>query len=160
MPMVKRLIPDTYLALINNSIGTNLFRNHFGEANWSRQGLLRDGDISCGYFVSGLLYLLGLIKEPHLTVAGTLKDLETFGWYETKEPKQGTILLWDNLFFPKSGEIHAHLGFYIGDDKAVSNSNFVKTPKIHDYKFRDDPDIKLRESSKMYWHPKLDGDLI
>jgi hypothetical protein len=148
---MQLLFKDTYVAMIKNSVHTSMFKNFFIRRKGKKTDILRDGDLSCASFVSSVLTLFNLIETPHATVRGTLYDMKKSGWYEIKRPKIGCILMWDKKYYEKSGEAHAHIGFYIGNATAVSNSSKKKTPTTHSYKMQDG-----RPLTGMYWHPKLD----
>lgn len=116
-----KLLPfKTYLAVIKNSAGSRAFRNFYAEISGQRKDLLKDGQLSCAFFASTVLRQFDLIKEPHLTVDGTVKDMLESGWREASRPRVGCVLVWEGKLF-KSGEMHKHIGFYIGKNRAVSN---------------------------------------
>lgn len=133
--------------MIENSVGTNMFRNLYAEVDGERKDLTRDGDVSCANFVSTVLHRFDLIKEPHVTVRGTERDMKNSGWEEIGEPRKGCVLVWEAADFG-AGEKHPHIGFYIGEESAVSTQN--GRPAIHNWTF----DGK-RAVERMYWHEKL-----
>lgn len=137
---------ESYLAMIHNSVGTNLFRNLYALVNGKRADIMRNGDLSCAYFVSFVLKGFSLIKSVHGTVDGTIKDLKSSGWKRIKTPKQGCVVVWESLI-DKSGESHKHIGFYIGDGNAVSNNSQKGSPQIHSY--------NQRKVSELYWNATL-----
>lgn len=156
LPVINRFVMKNYLNLIINSVNTNFFRNHFVEIDGQERDILEDGNISCAIFVSSILHLVGLIKRPHFTVKSTLKDIQESGWYEINDLKTGSLILWEDLYFETVGNVHSHLGFYIGENKAVSNLFYKKSPQIHDINFANDKKIGFRKIAKIFWHPKLD----
>ena len=50
-------------------------------------------------------------------------------WRVTKDLKPGNVLVWEEKLE------HQHIGFYLGKDKAISNSSEKRLPIIHDYKY-------------------------
>ena len=133
--------------MIHNSVGTKMFRNFYICKNKKIKDAVINGRLSCAFFVSNVLNSFGLIKGPHLTVKSTIKDMEEYGWIKIKRPKIGAVISWEEKIMPDK-KAHGHLGFYIGNNKAVSNSFVKKTPAIHGWKYRPILDI--------YYNKKLD----
>src|SRR3989338_489865 len=130
------LLPfDTYLGVIKNSVGAKLFRNAYAPINGKKTDLLKNGNVSCAFYVSSLLAMTGLLKNPHTTVSGTIKDLRASGWKITKNPRVGDILVWEAIDFGKNN-YHRHIGFYIGNNRAISNNYKKSCPTIHSWNFR------------------------
>jgi hypothetical protein len=136
MGAVTPLIQETYLAVLANSVGCNTFRTLYAEVAGVRQDITRDGELSCAFFVSSILKIFDWVKGVHGTVAGTVRDLEQSGWQVAPEPSPGTILVWEAQV-DEAGETHAHIGFYLGDQRAVSNSSKERTPQQHHYTYHD-----------------------
>lgn len=133
----KKIIPiikDTYLAVVKNSVGSNLFRNFYVTIDGVKTDDTRDGDLSCAFFVSSILALLDLIKGVHLTVDGTVRDLKASGWKEVKKHEVGDVLVWEAKV-GESGETHKHIGFFIGNDRAISNDSTLRHPAEHHWTF-------------------------
>jgi len=109
-----------------------MFRNLYLEKNKRKIDITEDGDLSCAFFVSNLLLIWGLISEGHATINGTIKDMEKNSWKKIppKKIKPGDIIVWEEMSFG-NGQPHLHLGFYIGNKKAVSNSHQAKFPTSH-----------------------------
>ena len=143
--MYKQDKRKTLLKLIENSVSAKLFRNNYFFIDGKSKDVLRNGELSCAFYISSILYLLKLIKDLHTTVKGTLKDLEKSGWYEIKKPKKGAIILWD-----KNNEGHYHLGFYWDKEKAISNVSFQKSPFFHSLKYQN------RKILAFYYHQELE----
>lgn len=143
---VEPLLFDSYLAMIKNSVGTNLFRNFYAKINGKKKDVTKDGDGSCVFFVSAILTLMNLLEEIHLIVAKTVKDMEKSGWYKIKKPRAGAVIVWK-----KSKHYdEKHIGFYVGRGIAISNSSSESVPKNHHWTF----DGK-RKVEAIYWHRKL-----
>lgn len=131
---MKLLLKDTYLQMVKNSIGSKLFRNLYAEVGGKEQDILRDGDLSCAFFVAMILHQFKLIQDPHATVEGLMRDLKRSDWVETDLILPGAILVWEELA-QKSGERHAHVGFALNKMAAVSHSDTERTPIEHHITF-------------------------
>jgi len=145
---VKPLLFDSYLAVIKNSVGTNLFRNFYAEVNGKRTDVAIDGVRSCAFLVSTILKVFGLIKEVHLTCQRVVEDMEESGWYKIKKPRIGAVLVWERK--KMGGRWFGHIGFYVGGGEAISNSTPARVPKRHHWTFEG-----KREVEAIYWHRKL-----
>lgn len=83
----------------------------------------------------------------HATVAGTEKDMLKNGWQETKDLREGAVLVWE-----KNHNGHSHMGFCVGNDEAISNgSQDSGFPHKHHVTYNGQ-----RKIEKIYWHPSLD----
>ncbi|MDP2648015.1 MAG: hypothetical protein Q8P35_02135 [Candidatus Yanofskybacteria bacterium] len=153
--VVKILTKKSYLAMIRNAAkGDNhMFRNMFGEENGQEKDLTKNGALSCGKVASAILYLNKLIKDLHLTVESTERDMLASGWREISELKESAVIVWESR--PgDDGAPHLHMGFYLGNDEAMSNdSNGTGMPIIHHVTDKWDPPRKIM---RIYWHPTLD----
>jgi hypothetical protein len=148
-PIIKPLQFETYLALIENSVGSYLFKNLFVEIDGVKKDATEDGWLSCAFFASSLLYISKYIDSPHGTVDGTVKDLIKNGWEETSmdSPEVGSVIVWKNA---QGDNSHKHIGFYVGNELAISNDSYKKYPIKYDWKFKGKRDIE-----KVYWNPKI-----
>ncbi len=131
--------------LIKNSLGTKLFQSVYFFVNGKSKDIYQKGKLSCAFYVSTILKILGMIESIHATVEGTIKDLEKSGWYKIEKPKKGAIIVWE-----KSKDGHQHIGFYIGKNKAVSNSSFLRKPTIHFLNYN------KRKIEAIYFHKDLE----
>lgn len=147
------LVLDTYLAVITNSVGTTMFRNFYALVEGKKKDIVSGGELACGFFTSFILHNFKLIAEPHLTVAGTEKDLKASGWQESgvDELRPGCVLIWSGEDF--DGEVHKHIGFYVGNQRAISTDSRNGVVAEHSYDF----DGK-RSIEQVYWHPRLVND--
>lgn len=144
---VQKVIPlmsDSYLAVINNSIGSKLFRNFYARVDGRKVDIMRNGELSCAFYVSSILSLFKLIKSVHGTVESTIEDLRHSGWRVTKQPKVGSVVVWGQAIFG-----HRHIGFYIGNGYAVSNSSRRGYPVKHHWVF------PKRRAELVLWSRKL-----
>ena len=121
----KSFLSDTYFAMIKNSVGTKLFRNFYAQIDGRKIDVMKNGGLSCAFFLSSLLSTLGLAKATHTTVESTVKDMEQSGWKPTKKLMPGSIIVWEEK------KEHKHIGFYIGNNRALSNSSKKKSPATH-----------------------------
>lgn len=94
---------------------------------------LSDGANSCAFYVSSVLVIFKKIASVHGTVNSIIKDLEKSGWQEAKKPKPGDVLVWEAQKFADG--LREHIGFYIGNNQAISTSLTAKTPIEHDKNF-------------------------
>ena len=150
---MKFLLKDSYLKAIENSVGSDLFKNAYLEVNKKKVDVLNNGQFSCAVFVSWILRIFYLIEEGHATVEGAVKDLEKSGWYKIKKPKVGTILVWEKMKL--NGTINEHIGFYISEDKAISHSRDAKTPVKHHWTFGLKNGKPARRIVEIWWNDKL-----
>lgn len=156
---VEIILFDSYLQAIKNSVGSNLFRNLYALVDGQRMDIYKDGGLSCPVFLSSILYLYKLSFDVHGTVGGTLKDMEKFGWHIIEDVRPGAILLWEakatedptNDIYPS----HRHLGFYIGDSKAISTSARARQPIEHHWTYGEENGKPTRKIEAIYWHDKL-----
>lgn len=153
---VKPILKDSYLKLIKNSIGANVWRNFYAEVGGKKKDILKDGELSCAFFVSSVLLIFGLIERVHFTVKGTVEDMERSGWYEVKKLKPGAVLLWERQK-QAAGRVHYHLGFVLNNEQAISNRWEKKAPIIHHITYGIKKDgSPVRKIEKIFWHKKLD----
>ena len=154
----EKVIPilfDTYIAIIKNSVGSKIFRNFYAEVDGKRTDIMKNGNLSCAWFVSSLLYLFKLMKDAHATVDGTIKDLKKSGWKKIKKPKIGSILIWEKIDFGNK-DFHKHIGFYIGNNKAISTSNSKKgQPIIHNWTYGIKRNKPIRKVEAIFWNKKI-----
>jgi hypothetical protein len=151
--MQNKIVPilfETYLAVIKNSPGSQMFRNLYAKVGDEKKDIVENGNLSCAFFTSSLLLMFGLIKSPHATVEGTVKDLLVFGWQPTEENKPGCVLVWEKI--DQGGtQPHKHIGFYIDNNEAISNDSKSGMIQKHHYEFDGQRKVELK-----LWHPKLD----
>jgi len=146
---IKLLFKDSYLAMIKNSVGSNMFFNRYSLINGKKIDIIKSGKyrIACAFFVSTILLFSKLIQEPHLTVDGVEWDLKKSGWFKIKKPKIGCIVIWEKT---KVGDKETrHAGFFIGSNKAISTHHQTGKPYIHN--------LKYRKIESIWWHKNLDS---
>lgn len=145
-------LKKTYLSVIDGSVGSQLFRHSYVCDEFGKEyDVLEDGVLSCAFFVSSVLKMFNLINEQHATVDGAVRDLLASGWQEIDSPEIGAVIVW-GLSKNPNGEEHTHIGFYMGEDMAISNSSIEHTPKRHHYTYGvENP----REITQILWHNRL-----
>ncbi|MFH0891446.1 MAG: hypothetical protein V1867_01560 [Candidatus Falkowbacteria bacterium] len=148
---------DTYIRTIRNSVGTMMFRNAYLLKKQRQKNAIvdatEDGNIACAFYLSSVLLLFGIIKEKHLTVKSTVADMEKSGWIKIKRPRVGSVIVWE----PKlqtSGRVTRHIGFYIGKGTAISHRDDTRTPREHQWLYKDEGETRKVEA--IYWHPYWD----
>ncbi|MCF7834456.1 C40 family peptidase [Candidatus Gracilibacteria bacterium] len=121
----------SYMSMIENSVGTKMFRNNFFDIDGNIVDILKNGEDSCAYFVSSILKIFNLIEAVHCTVDGTIEDMKKNGRkeYKGKNIDMGSILVWEE----KNG--HKHIGFYIGNNEAISNNSIKKEITKHHFEY-------------------------
>lgn len=123
---------STYIAMLSNLPGVELFKHLFVvDDKGEKIDVTEDGKLSCAFVVSSILALFQLIDRPHATVGSTVEATKRAGWVETKTPVEGGLVVWPEA------EGHPHIGFYIGDDKCVSNDTKLGVPSLHGLTMRD-----------------------
>lgn len=142
-------IGESYLAIVRNSVGSQAFRNIFASDKGEHRDILNNGRLSCAYFVSSILKIFDLARSPHATVSGTVRDLLSSGWVEINELKPGAVIEWKEIDYGPEGK-HKHIGFYVGDNKAVSNDFEAGKIIEHELYFRG------REIEKILWNQALE----
>lgn len=147
---VIKNLPRSYLATIKNSLGSRTWQNFYARVNGAEQDVMRGGELSCAYFVSSILATFGLIDRAHATVETIVEKLNEFGWEQTEKPSPGDILVWEDIAY-NDGRRYPHIGFYIGSQRAVSNSYNKRVPVEHDWQFKDAEPRKITA----IWHKNL-----
>lgn len=144
------LIPNTkktLLAMVRASVGTTLFRHSYFSQGTRTVDILKNGDLSCAFYVSSLLKIFGLVHSIHATVDGTVTDLLQSGWAPIPAPTASCIIVWKERKGAR-GELHKHIGFSIGGGKAISNESKRGIPTIHPARYR--------PIERMFIHPRLE----
>ncbi len=158
MPKVKLIFLETYLSLVKGAVGTNMFRHAYGLVDGKRKDLTQDGNLSCAYFPSFVLKHFDLIKESHTTVSGLVRDMEESGWKKIRQAKPGCVLVWSPMDDRKDRNYsfgHRHIGFFLGQEKAISNLSSKKTPGVHHWTFGKKDGKPKRRIEAMYWHKRI-----
>jgi hypothetical protein len=133
-PKIKILTYQNYLEMIKTSRGSKMFRRLYILDQGKKKDILKNGDLSCAFYVSSILKIFDLISAPHATVQGAIEDMLKNNWRETKALKPGNVLVWQEKKYD-NGEYHSHLGFYLGKDKAISHNSWKKSPTVHHFTY-------------------------
>jgi hypothetical protein len=154
-PVIKLDLFASYLSMIAGAVNSRQWRHLYAQVNGRRQDLLGNGRRSCAFFVSGLLTARGLLQSMHATVAGTVQDLEASGWVRIKRPRKGAVLVWEQAA-QVGPAVHPHIGFYVGPQRAISNSSKRGVPVRHHWTYgtRANGQPKRRITA-IYWHPSF-----
>lgn len=129
-----RLYFKSYMQLIRNSVGSNMFRNFYVKTDSQGEfDAFGDGDNSCAFYVSSVLVIFGKIGHVHGLISSVVEDLKKSGWREVSELQSGDVVVWEAQEFADGP--HGHIGFYLGDNRAISTSVRAKTPVEHDVNF-------------------------
>ncbi|MER3407162.1 MAG: hypothetical protein C4278_01940 [Patescibacteria group bacterium] len=130
--------------LIKNSVNCKFFQSiYFIDEKGKSKDILKKGELSCAFYVGVILRILKLVDSVHTTVEGTIKDMLENGWQETDKLVKGAVIVWEK----RNG--HYHIGFYLGNKKAVSNSSQKRKPIIHSLNYQN------RKIEKIYIHPEI-----
>ncbi|HNZ86526.1 MAG TPA: NlpC/P60 family protein [bacterium] len=127
-----KAIINKYLNYSKKCIDSKIFRNYFIVKNNKKIDLLQNGKLSCAKFVSEVLLKFKLIEYAHLRVVSCVKDMNKNNWkkVDINNLELGDVLVWDKN---KSG--HYHMGFYIGNKRAISNSEKYRCPREHHFTY-------------------------
>ncbi len=154
MASVHILKKKSYLAMVHNAARgeNNMFRNLWASVDGEMRDINKDGTLSCSFFASGVLYLNKLIGDMHAGVTGLERDMKVSGWVQIPELREGAVIIWEPLT-GGDGVAHRHVGFYIGEDKAISNgSNTTGTPQEHHSTYGGS-----RAIESIWWHSELEN---
>lgn len=133
--MLRPLVLKNFLTAARGSHGSKIFQKLYFTDGKKTKDILKNGDLSCAFFVSSLLKIFSLIGNVHATVDGTIKDMANSGWEKINRPIPGAVVVWG----PKEtedGTVHRHIGICLGNNKAISNRAEKRTPVIHALKYR------------------------
>jgi len=130
----KRLYFKSYLKMIENSPGSNMFRNFYAiTPSRGEFDTFNDGEYSCAFFVTAVLMIFKKIGGFHGLVSSAVEDLKKSGWQEVKDVIAGDVLVWENVVI--DGESVPHIGFATGNGRAVSTSWRQHSVAEHDINF-------------------------
>ena len=149
-PIVEILRPESYLALIRNSVGASTWKQMFASVNGREQDIMNNGDLSCAFFVSSILKMCDLVPQLSVTVFGLIRHLEALHWPVVTEAQAGDILVWETIIDEK-GDKHSHIGFSLDDEQAVSNSASTGIIQQHNKTF--DGSRKITAIYRPLWEP-------
>lgn len=126
MSTIKNLIH-----VLEQSQGIKIFQTFY---NSDGEDVLRNGDLSCAYYVSTILTMVRLIDGVSCTVSGLLNRMDKAGWYildgKPSNIPEGAIIVWNPV--TQGDSEHKHIGFYLGNDQVISNRSSLRVPGIHE----------------------------
>ena len=129
-------VNSSYLAMIRDSVGSRMFRHLYAvDEGGISKDIIRGGRLGCAYYVAFVLYHFHLVKQPHAVVKSTVKDMEESGWTVVDKPIEGDVIVWAPSVEHVETEMHVHIGFYLGEERAVSNSSSTGEITEHDWTF-------------------------
>ncbi|HEY9663012.1 MAG TPA: hypothetical protein V6C65_31595 [Allocoleopsis sp.] len=121
------LVAKNLLNTIHGVVGSKLFQHlYLLDDSGQETDVYKGGQRSCAYVVSGVLVLNDLMERVRATVHSCLADMESMGWYKTDKPVPGSVIHW-----PADESGHEHVGFYLDDQTAMSNSDTLCVPELH-----------------------------
>jgi hypothetical protein len=136
---MKKVTPTTYLtylSVIEGSVDSKAYLNQWAMVNGKKTDIAKNGSVSCAFFVSFILFGfgytnadVGFISGIHATVTGLVRKLESSGWKKIIKPRAGAVIVWETAMHPTGP--HAHIGFWIDSNTAVSNHPKKGIPKAH-----------------------------
>lgn len=141
--VITRHIFDTYLSVIEGSVGANMFRHFWADFDGELRDTMQDGWTSSAFFVSSILMMFSTITSLSSTVKSLEEKLVENNWKQVKTPEAGDILIWEESKPTPKDLAMAHVGFYIGEKRAISASWRAKTPIEHDWLFRESKERKI-----------------
>lgn len=144
----------TLLAVVQGSVGTTAFRHLFLRRGKKSIDILRRGELSCAFFVSNVLHGLGLLKEVHATVDGTVKDLRASGWKKIRRPRAGAVITWAPIVYADH-ESHSHIGFVVSAQQAISTSYRRRKVVVHPIHYGRRGSATYRPAETLWFHPRL-----
>lgn len=130
MVKVEKMPFKTYVAVVKNAVGSKMYSQGFARIDGIDTDIMKDGELSCAFFVSSVLSAFNLISGIHATVESTVADLVKSGWQRVEDVQEGDVIIWHPIIFP-SGEKHAHIGVATAKDSAISNDFISGTPRQH-----------------------------
>ena len=113
-----------------------MFRNFYIQtAQGQERDALDDGSNLCAFYVSSVLTLFKKHTGVHGTVQSTVADLRHSGWQQVEETamQPGDVIVWEVMEI--NGGKYEHVGFYLGQRRAISTSWTKKKVVEHDVHF-------------------------
>lgn len=142
-PIVVTLLPESYHAFIKGSEGSMMFRQWYCTVDGKRTEAMRNGELSCALYVTSILKIFDLIAQPEITVHRAIRAMKRRAWKPIARPRKGAVIVWGEE--QRNGEVHKHIGFYIGGGMAISNHSKRRAPAIHPFAYRPVTEILWNE---------------
>jgi len=142
-PNIEICERETYETAIQNSVGTSLFNSLFVRKRDTGEiiDITENGEYSCAFFVSNILVLAGLLKKAHATVSGLERKIKDDHLWKKINPAHsnlGDVIIWDKITH-SDGLEHAHCGFVLDAQDAMSTSDRKKMVIKHPMGYRNRP---------------------
>ena len=147
---------DTFLSMIEGCIGSQQYLRLFVHKNEGQaHDVIENGRFACAYFASSILTLTTLITQGiHTTVFETIEDMVRSKWYQIDHLTKGAVIIWGPKL-ASDGNQHKHIGFYMGDETAISTDGVTGIPTKHHFTYGVESGIPLRTIEAIFFHKKL-----
>ncbi len=143
---------DTLLVMVERSIGSRQYLSLFIQKDGVVHDVIENGRFACAFFASAKLTVISLTKGGvHSTVVETIEDMISSSWYTIDSPIPGSVVVWGDKLC-SDGNNHKHIGFYLGNDVAVSTDGKTGVPTKHHVTYDD-----TRRIEAIYFHERLLG---
>lgn len=153
---VQILQKETYLTMLENSVGSHQYRTLWADVDGVTKDILDNGQLSCAFFVSSILNHFRLIDTPHARTEGLVRDMERNGWTKTDAPVPGCVVVWEAQE-QKSG-VYPHSGFCLTSTEVLSHTDATQTPQKHHVTFGEKEDgTPKRNITSIYTHDFLNS---
>lgn len=155
-PVALRL---TLLTKIRGSIDSNQYLSLYvtvpGDGFVTYHDVIGSGRFACAYYVSAILHLVELTAGAvHTNVTETEEDLIASGWERTESLLPGAVIIWGPKL-ASDGQPHRHIGFYVGNDRAVSTDGVTGRPTEHHVTYGTENGSPVRPIMAIYFHERL-----
>lgn len=134
MQIVRHTL-KSYIAMVKGSVGSSAYQHFYASFDGEERDTMNGGATSCAYFVSSILTIFGGLDSTGFVVGSVERRLIDYGWKQVDSPEPGDVVVYEVA--EQEGEPHAHIGFYIGDERVVSTSSSKKVVVEHDWLYRD-----------------------
>jgi hypothetical protein len=109
------LTRESYLAAIENCIGSAEYQTLYMQVNGVAKDVLDAGELACAWSLSSILHRFALLDEPQVNVPRLLQCMGNHNWYQIQKPRDGAVIVWDSRLGRKSRVHHYHIGFAKGN---------------------------------------------
>lgn len=146
----------TYLAMIEGGVGSQQYARLFVHREAGEpHDVIGNGKFACAYFASSILTLTALITQGvHTTVVETIEDMIKSEWYQIDDLLKGAVIIWGPKL-ASDGVHHKHIGFYLGNEVAISTDGITGIPTRHHVTYGTTDGQPLRTIETIFFHEKL-----
>ncbi len=150
---------SSLVAMVTGSIGSSQYLSLYvvkeQEGDRIQVDAIGNGRFACALYVSSLLDPFRLLSAGiHTNVAETEEDLLASGWYYVPEPISGSVIIWGPKL-ASDGKPHRHIGFSLGDERAVSTDGKTGQPTEHHITFGETDGRPTRPIEAIFFHERL-----